>query len=436
MSFQIEWVNHASYVLRSPGFELLTDPWLYGSVFQDGWDLVSPTRHPVEDLRKIKRVWLSHEHPDHFNPHFFKGYTADERKQVTVYFQETRDKRVVTFLRNQGFRVVELPDGKPWEEGNGIEFFCKKSGTEDSWLAVKIGDQVILNLNDCIFPDARAFAGADVLLSQFGYAEKVGDTSDVALRSAESKRWRRLLIDQTRALQARYVIPFASYKYFSHEDNFYMNQGASTPEQVLEDFEFAGMGERCRILYPGEKWDFGSPHDSVASVSAYRRDWEAIQPRHRVSKRHERTELASAAEDFLKRIRAIASPTLLMLLRHSPFAFGLRPIVIQVTDLGQMFVFDGRSGILPAEPGAQADISLASECLMQVFVHPYGANTLYVNGRFQAHTPHGMRTIFVWGHLGLMMGSNLRFDLRYLLRNSVRIVSFLRKRFQDAMPGV
>src|SRR5262245_821143 len=98
MAVRIEWVNHAAYLLRAGDFELLTDPWLYGPVFQDGWDLVAETRHSLDALRAVRNVWLSHEHPDHFNPHFFKSYSPAQRQGVTVYFQETRDKRLATFL--------------------------------------------------------------------------------------------------------------------------------------------------------------------------------------------------------------------------------------------------------------------------------------------------------------------------------------------------
>ncbi len=58
MGPRIEWVNHAAYLLRAGDFELLTDPWLYGPVFQEGWDLVAETRHSLEALRAVKRMGL------------------------------------------------------------------------------------------------------------------------------------------------------------------------------------------------------------------------------------------------------------------------------------------------------------------------------------------------------------------------------------------
>lgn len=276
MGVRIEWVNHAAYLLRAGDFELLTDPWLYGPVFQEGWDLVAETRHSLEALRAVKHIWLSHEHPDHFNPHFFKGYSSAEKQGVTVYFQESKDKRLATFLRGIGFNVVELPDGNPLRVSIGVELCCRKNGTEDSWLGMKVGTHTIVNLNDCIFPDPRIFGEikqrypiVDVLLTQFGYAEKVGNVEDSELRAAESRKWRDMLAEQTRLLGAKFVIPFASYKFFSHAENFYMNDGASTPSHVVATLAAAGLHDRCVVLYPGETWKLGDSHDSQASIRKY-----------------------------------------------------------------------------------------------------------------------------------------------------------------------
>ena len=41
---RIRWVNHASYVLTARDVRLMTDPWLFGSAFNNGWDLISETK--------------------------------------------------------------------------------------------------------------------------------------------------------------------------------------------------------------------------------------------------------------------------------------------------------------------------------------------------------------------------------------------------------
>jgi L-ascorbate metabolism protein UlaG (beta-lactamase superfamily) len=65
---KIEWVNHASYVLSSKGVNLICDPWLSGSAFNQGWSLLSSSKFRVEDFDRITHVWFSQEHSDHFSP--------------------------------------------------------------------------------------------------------------------------------------------------------------------------------------------------------------------------------------------------------------------------------------------------------------------------------------------------------------------------------
>jgi len=64
----IEWINHASFVLNYNNIRLITDPWIEGAVFNESWSLISKTKFKYSDFKRITHIWFSHEHPDHF-PH-------------------------------------------------------------------------------------------------------------------------------------------------------------------------------------------------------------------------------------------------------------------------------------------------------------------------------------------------------------------------------
>jgi L-ascorbate metabolism protein UlaG (beta-lactamase superfamily) len=36
----IQFVNHASYILHHDNISLITDPWIGGYAFHDGWSLI------------------------------------------------------------------------------------------------------------------------------------------------------------------------------------------------------------------------------------------------------------------------------------------------------------------------------------------------------------------------------------------------------------
>src|SRR5687768_14953391 len=99
-SATIEFVNHASVLLSDGQTGVLTDPWYFGATFHMGWSLLaeSDDAYIREVLSRTTHIWISHEHPDHFSPPFFKRY-RDEilARGITILFQATRDQRVADF---------------------------------------------------------------------------------------------------------------------------------------------------------------------------------------------------------------------------------------------------------------------------------------------------------------------------------------------------
>ncbi len=114
---EITWINHAGFQLRSGAISLVCDPWLSGSAFGNGWNLLSPTRFTAEQLGQATHFWLSHEHPDHFSPHDLRSVPAEQRPKITILFQHTRDRRVAKFCESLNFRVLELSPLTPLDLG-------------------------------------------------------------------------------------------------------------------------------------------------------------------------------------------------------------------------------------------------------------------------------------------------------------------------------
>ena len=111
MRTQLEFINHASIVIKGKNISILTDPWFTGGAFNNGWQLLSETAilDAENVLNKISHIWISHEHPDHFSIPCFKKFSQRIIKNnIKILFQETKDKRVVNFLRAQKIEVIEL----------------------------------------------------------------------------------------------------------------------------------------------------------------------------------------------------------------------------------------------------------------------------------------------------------------------------------------
>ena len=147
---QLEFVNHASLIFSKGDVNLITDPWIEGSVFQEGWSLLTPTKFTYDDFSRITHIWFSHEHPDHFFPPNVKKIPAEHKKNITVLYHKTNDKKVVEYCRNQGFKeVLELEPNKEYDLGDDFTIINTPFG-HDSWLHIKSEGKTYLNTNDCV----------------------------------------------------------------------------------------------------------------------------------------------------------------------------------------------------------------------------------------------------------------------------------------------
>ena len=63
MKDSIQFINHASVKITISGKKILCDPWYEGSIFNEGWDLISyETINYDELLKDLDYIWISHEH--------------------------------------------------------------------------------------------------------------------------------------------------------------------------------------------------------------------------------------------------------------------------------------------------------------------------------------------------------------------------------------
>ena len=134
----ITFVNHASVIFSNKKINLITDPWLFGSVFNNSWDLISKSKMQIDDFKNITHIWFSHEHPDHFAIQVLKSIPEEVRKKITVLFQDTLDHRVVNKCKQFGFSVIEMESNKMYELDDDFKIKCKPYMFYDSLLWLDI----------------------------------------------------------------------------------------------------------------------------------------------------------------------------------------------------------------------------------------------------------------------------------------------------------
>ena len=384
----ITFVNHASVIFSHKNIRLMTDPWIFGNAFNNGWSLSSESKFTINDFQNITHIWFSHEHPDHFHPAVLNKIPENIRKKITILFQNTLDHRVAKKCEQLNFKqVIEMKPTEYISLNDEFKIKCVPNGTYDSWFYAKIGDKKILNINDCMVDSnsqskivKRMIGDVDILLTQFGYASWVGNPEDVQLRVDASREKLQRIQIQDKIFQPKFIIPFASFVRFSHKDNHYMNDQMNRIENV-EKFIHEKTNSVPIILYPGDIWSGKEKIDNSLSINKYTDDLQKNLELYDDPKIIEFDELQKLASAYIDDIKKRNNLTFVKLLHNLHF---FKTTNIFLKDLNISVSFNLIDGLKKSvSDKLNVDIITDSDSLSFVFSWDYGVDTLFVNGRFR-----------------------------------------------------
>jgi UDP-MurNAc hydroxylase len=382
---KIKFVNHSSFIIEHNGVSIISDPWLEGKVFNNGWDLISKTKLSYEDFKHINYIWFSHEHPDHFYPPNLKLIPLEYKKNITVLFQNTIDGRVANYCRNAGFKdVIELHKGKYYELSKDFKILCEYFGEGDSWIAYKVGDITILNTNDCGIRNKlgaeyikNSVGKVDILLTQFSYAYWAGNKDEITYRKRIADEKLEYMKYQVDIFEPTITIPIASYIYFCHEENFYLNDSVNTAEKTYNYLKNNTKTVPV-VLYNGDEYAFPEQWDSERSIAKYKEDFNNIESHQdRLVKNN-----ITALEDIYKQAKIFIEN----LRGTNNFIVKgiLKPTKIHLWDYNKTFILSLKNDLEESNIEYDScDVSMSSESLLFCLKYPYGLDTTQINGRLQ-----------------------------------------------------
>lgn len=384
---KITFVNHASFILEYDDVKLICDPWIEGSVFDRSWSLLIPSKFQYEDFSTITHIWFSHEHPDHFYPPNIKMIPTEFRKQITILYKETLDKKIVKFCNGLGFKTaIELTNGKWYNLTDKLSLNCIQ-WQDDSILMMRSPELKILNTNDCLIHKKEEVefilnkvGKPDVLLTQFSYANYAGETYEDRRKVALEKYVQ--IRNQLNNFKPKYLIPFASFVWFSHEENFIMNDAINTIREAFDNIKAENPELGLVIMKPGSEWEVGKDYENETVLAEYDKAYIDIQARER-----EKTQtvpidkLIEMGTSYVERLQKLPYIGILNLFHV------VKPLLLHVVDLNSKFKLTTK-GFEKIDNQTQCDLSLTSDALSFCFKFNYGFNTLAVNGRFHVLNPN------------------------------------------------
>lgn len=424
----ITLISHASVMIDTPAGSIWTDPWTHSHAFNDSWALLGEPAISEEALDAVDWIWISHEHPDHFNVPTLRSLPDRVKKRVTVLFQENNSDKMIEAFAAFGFpNTRRLPHGTPVHLGADVEVTCYQVGQMDSALFVSIeGGPSLFNVNDAEInsrdcADIRRRVGRpDVVLNQFSVAGYDGLPEPDARLAARRAEILSNVVDNHRDLGAQVTIPIASFVYFCAPDNAYMNAHVNQPSDVVEHLDREQLA--CKVLRPGERWAVGDPIHNEDSLDHWAEAYSSIP---------ELPMIDPVVVDEAS-LQGAFSKSCDRLHEHfpSPVLRRVSPLVIQVPDLDRKFrVSLAERSFVAASETDEVDVEINSQPLQFMFDQPYGLQTLGVSGRYRLLRPTPR-----WRWLRVLMAlENAEIYLRPRHLADPRFIRFLASRARGGL---
>ena len=71
---RLRYIYSACVVIESDDIKLLCDPWFTDGIYDGAWFKFPDLIDPAEKIGDVDCIYISHIHPDHYDPVFLKEY--------------------------------------------------------------------------------------------------------------------------------------------------------------------------------------------------------------------------------------------------------------------------------------------------------------------------------------------------------------------------
>jgi len=261
MKFTI--LSHAGIEITQGDCQLVCDPWLLGSCYWGSWWNYPPVSEALIESLHPDFIYITHFHWDHFQSPSIKRLGVNK----TFLIPEEPCGRMKKDLLDIGCTdIIELPHGKKYSLKPGFTITSYHFGHHmtDSALVIESGGVTLLNAND-----------AKLMGPPLKHLLKQHPSIDFVLRSHSSANPRlcfeiieepgmltddlqgyiRDFVDFSKAVDAKYAIPFASNQCYLHPQTFKYNKYGCTPDMVKAYADRENLEHpEVVVMVSGDSW--------------------------------------------------------------------------------------------------------------------------------------------------------------------------------------
>ena len=71
---KVRMIYSACVMIETANCSILCDPWFTDGIYDGSWYLFPVAENPIEVIGDCDFIFISHIHPDHYDPIFIKSY--------------------------------------------------------------------------------------------------------------------------------------------------------------------------------------------------------------------------------------------------------------------------------------------------------------------------------------------------------------------------
>jgi UDP-MurNAc hydroxylase len=286
----VTYLGHASILVEAGGTRILMDPWLTDPTYHGTWWHYPPLELGARDLPRVDYLYVSHEHPDHFDP----PTLAQLDKNIHVVIANYRRKRFRDRIAALGFRrITELEYESDFPCAGGglsLRLIGPDRPWDDSAVLLRHGGTTVLNVNDCHLSEATlsrlgAAHAIDLAFLTFTGASQYPGCFDFPLsskieRALYSKRSHLdEFVNWARLLRTKRAVPAAGNHALLAEDQLFLNTPmyANTPADAVEVLRAEAPDIEGLQMNPGDTWTPADGHVRLRPAPNWSRRLEDLE---------------------------------------------------------------------------------------------------------------------------------------------------------------
>lgn len=224
---RIKYIYSACIVIETDDCRICCDPWFTQGIYDGAWYQYPCVSDPVSAIGKVDYVYVSHIHPDHYDPPFLRRLLQANPKCEVLVGTENQGF-LLSKMHRDGLQPISL--SRHFKGKTEIAIFPNFTNGEvsiDSALVVKASGMTVVNMNDCPFDgqqiaEIRDFCGRAPDLACLPYAGAGpypqmyrfdNETSLAVAVETKKKQFMDLFGHYFEALDPKYAMPFAGLYY-------------------------------------------------------------------------------------------------------------------------------------------------------------------------------------------------------------------------------